>query len=306
MTTFFVAHAYTDAGALRQLLGSPLPDGAVARVFPPVTVSADQRVSDDLIAAIRASDGLVYLRTKVSTASFWVAFERNYALRLGKPVYAFAPGIGTLVRDEGPAVDPAVAVTWNLAVSPDSFAVRDVALQLAERHGFDILGDKWQRLDNDFRQMMDSPDGLRAKIDEGGIVLLFLSNESICGGWHDYADPFAFQRAKKDFETPIGETARRFALLPKQRILNVWLDEPDTSRIEVALGGFRSPDWDPNVAYIRGALGETNKCIVRARGTLMPNQIDNLMVRTFYLATDVDPRFRHRLAQWPEHVRVQS
>lgn len=172
MDTLFVAHACADTLPLQRLLAQPLPGGARARIFPPITVGAHQRVSDDLIAAIRASDGLIYLRTEASLASLWVVFERNFALRIGKPVYAFAPEDATFTIDEGPAIDPTVAVTWNMAVESDSFAVRNIALDLLDRHRFNILGDKWARLDNDFRQMMDSPEGLAAKLDGGGVVLL--------------------------------------------------------------------------------------------------------------------------------------
>jgi len=67
-----------------------LPDGVMPFIFPPITVKPDEFVSNSLLTAIRACDGLIYLEGGYSEQSFWVALERDYGLRLGKPVFAFS------------------------------------------------------------------------------------------------------------------------------------------------------------------------------------------------------------------------
>lgn len=55
-------------------------------------------VSNSLIEEILDNDALIYLEGGSSDHSFWVAFERDYALRAGKPVFAFDPQTKTFRR----------------------------------------------------------------------------------------------------------------------------------------------------------------------------------------------------------------
>jgi hypothetical protein len=301
--TLFIAHSYGDVAALERLKQCKLPMRASPRIFPPIVVSPDQRVSDDLMGAIRSDDGLVYLRTERSLNSFWVAFERNYALKLKKPVYAFDPERSKFERDRAAAIDPIVAVNWNLAIEHDSLAVRDIAEHLFRKHTFEIRGDKWQRLDNDFRQMLDHPEGLRSKIEKGGVILLFLSNESVDGGFHDYVDPFTRDRANKDCETPIGYTNARFAELPSDRTLFIWLDSPDIPRLEAKIAAYGRQTWGAYVDVIRAALSQGKKCVVRENGEMNWNRVDDIMVRTFHLAYSTSPVFREEVQ--PDNSRFR-
>jgi hypothetical protein len=70
-------------------------------------------VSNHLIETILSCDGLIYLRGGASADSFWVAFERDYAIRAGKRVFSFDPMSGMLVRDRSKALDLAVFPIWG-------------------------------------------------------------------------------------------------------------------------------------------------------------------------------------------------
>jgi hypothetical protein len=86
----FISHSYKDID-LRERLVAKLPKTVEPFLFPPITVSPDEMVSNDLITAILDCDGLIYLNGGHSASSFWVALERDYALRSGKPVFAADP-----------------------------------------------------------------------------------------------------------------------------------------------------------------------------------------------------------------------
>jgi hypothetical protein len=311
----FIAHWYKDP-ARDLCLRRRLPGRREPFIFPPIEASPGVAVSDGLMEAIEACEALVYLDTRESLATFWVGFERNYAARLGKPIYAFRPGRRwfPFKRDNHPAMDPVTSVMFNLQVDEDRTSIQSILERIWEKHRFDFRGVGWRRLDNEPRQMLDSIEDMSTKIANGGIVLLFLSNASICAPYHDYADPFAYQRAKKDLETPIGLTARKFASIPPDRMQVVWLDEPDRPRIEAALARFDPDVWQGYLRVVRAAIDEPRTCVAwQTSGALNRNALDDVLVRTFWLARQADPvlaaDFRARLVErprepqreWPAH-----
>ncbi len=298
----FVSHSYGDEAALAACMKSTLPGRMRGFVFPAIAVTPLDPVSDRLIAAIRDCEGFIYLDTPRSRGSFWVGFERNVAARLGKAVHAFRPNrpLFKFVRDRRPAVDPVVAVLFNMCVAADLARIQVVRDKVWDRYRFEIRGDKWRRLDNDERQMLDSIDGLRDKYAAGGVTVLFLSNVSITGGYHDYADPYTFRRAQKDMEAPIGHTAEKFAAINPKRTVFVWLEQPDTASIERSLTHFDEVAWRPYVRVIRHALAEERKLVAfQADGSIDLSHLDNMLARCFATAIDSDARvaaeFRHTL-----------
>lgn len=94
----FISHSYKDSDARQRLLAQ-LPRDVEPFVFPPITVPPEKMVSPWLLDAIRSCAGLIYLKGRASADSFWVALERDYALRQGKPVFAFDPANGSLTPD---------------------------------------------------------------------------------------------------------------------------------------------------------------------------------------------------------------
>ncbi len=86
----FVSYSYDDIEA-HQALIEALPKHIKPHSFPEIKVAPDELVSNRLIDAILKQDALIYLEGGFSAKSFWVAFERDFALRAGKKVYAFDP-----------------------------------------------------------------------------------------------------------------------------------------------------------------------------------------------------------------------
>lgn len=298
MRSVFISHAYNDDEALQRLLGCVLPNEADPIVFPAIQVRPTERVSDELMQSIRSCDGLVYLNTKQSKDSFWVLFERNYALRLGKPVYAFNPRRRLFRQDRAAHVDPIVAVNWNNWIVRDAGIVRDVALHLNDLHKFDIRGDKYKLLDNEQRQMVDSIDGVEQKMKNGGVGLLFMSNDAICATMHDYADPFTYRRAIKDAEDiPIGYTEKRFGVLDTSRCLYIWLDEPDDDRISKVLNGSNRDAWKHYVKVVQTGFEQPNKLIISDGNSINWNRVDDIMIQAFALAFETGGTFKKRLSR---------
>lgn len=299
----FISHKYGDP-ALAACRRARLPRGAAPFVFKQIDADPSVAVTSHLIEAIQACESLVYLDTSMSLSSFWVGFERTYAARLGKPVYAFRRRrIGPSIRpDHAPAIDPLVSVLTNLAVPADNERIQIVRESVWERHRFEFRGDQWRRLDNEPRQMLDSIDGRAEKFARGGIALLFLSNASITDGFFDFVDPFTAHRANLDCETPIGHTEAVFAALPPERTLTIWLDEPDPPRIEAALARLDATRWAGYVRVVRHALAHPRPCVAfQANGDLHRQNLDDMIVRAYWAALQVDASlanaFRGRLAE---------
>lgn len=103
----FISHSYKDAGSRERLL-KLLPRSVEPFIFPPIVVSPEKMVSDNLLDAIRDCDGLIYLLGGASSESFWVALERDYALRVGKCVFAFDSQTNQLREDKSPPLDLSV------------------------------------------------------------------------------------------------------------------------------------------------------------------------------------------------------
>src|SRR5262249_21001337 len=97
----FISHAYADEESLKELL-LQLPEYVSPLVFPAIEVRPDQRVSDDLIEAILDCPGLIYLESEKSSKSFWVNFEKDYALRARRRVYGYDAASHRLTRDSSP------------------------------------------------------------------------------------------------------------------------------------------------------------------------------------------------------------
>ena len=130
----FISHAYADAAA-RDTLIKRLPSGVTPFVFPPITVKPEEFVSDPLIDAVINCEGLIYLRGGASDRSFWVALERDYALRAGKKVFAFDMATGELTRDTGSPLDLAAFASYQ---HRDAGRVRQIVDFLNQKRHFDM------------------------------------------------------------------------------------------------------------------------------------------------------------------------
>lgn len=169
----FISHAYADAAA-RDALIDRLPGGVTPFVFPPITVRPEEFVSGPLIDAVLDCDGLIYLRGGASDRSFWVALERDYAVRAGKQVFAFDTTRCELTRDMGSPLDLAAFASYHRR---DSDQVRRIADFLNRKRHFDMwldatdlaAGSNWQQ---------ETSASLSERLARGGYAVVFWSRSA--------------------------------------------------------------------------------------------------------------------------------
>jgi hypothetical protein len=174
----FVSHAYADAAA-RDTLIRRLPKGVTPFVFPPITVKPEEFVSDPLIDAVLACDGLVYLRGGASNRSFWVALERDYALRAGKPVFQFDSATGVLTRDSGSPLDLAAFASYH---RQDADQVRRIADFLNDKRHFDMWLDVADLTPGSNVERAVST-SLSERLSRGGYAVVFWSRAASESNW---------------------------------------------------------------------------------------------------------------------------
>jgi hypothetical protein len=133
----FISHAYSDSEVCNRLIAK-LGHRTKPILYPPITVPPNQLVSTPLIDALVSCDGLIYLSGGQSDRSFWVAFERDYALRLQKPVFSADPVTLEVTRCVDPPLDLAAFASYSRT---DRNRVRDVCDFLKRERNFDVWVD---------------------------------------------------------------------------------------------------------------------------------------------------------------------
>ncbi len=130
----FVSHSYRDDPVLASLR-KILPPHVELTTFPWEGPDADQAVSNSIVPKILECDALIYLMGGFSKGSSWVRFERDFALRAKKRVFAYDPKRGHLLRDN----DNPVELRVQVLVSPEQEKHARVMLQwMREQRHFDI------------------------------------------------------------------------------------------------------------------------------------------------------------------------
>jgi len=130
----FLSHSYRDTAALAPLQKF-LPTHVERVIFPREEPQADRAVSDGIVPKILHCGALIYLTGGFSKGSHWVHFERDFALRAKKHVYAFDPKRRRLLRDSGDPVELRVQVL--VSTEQETRARTMLAWMRKERH-FDI------------------------------------------------------------------------------------------------------------------------------------------------------------------------
>jgi hypothetical protein len=168
----FISHSYADSGAVDSLRRM-LPRDVEPFIFPPINVSPDQRVSDDLVREILRCDELVYLTSADSASSFWVSFERHFALRAGLKVFAFDPRKRKLRPHRGKL--PTLPVyPWYLRKTRET--VDEIARFMKHERYFDLFLDAEDlQPGSDFRQSIQ--DAIVSRLDKGGYCIAFVSED---------------------------------------------------------------------------------------------------------------------------------
>jgi len=166
--TCFISHAYRDS--VDELIKT-LPNGVEARTFPPIIVTPAELVSNTLVTRVLSCDGLIYLDGGWSARSFWVAFERDYALRAGKAVFSASMHDYKISRHTGKPLDLAVFSSYHRKDRPRVARICDFLR--SERH-FDIWMDSEQIAGGDnFATKIEG--GIRGCLERGGYVVVFWS-----------------------------------------------------------------------------------------------------------------------------------
>lgn len=68
---YFISHSYRDA-TVRDAMLHKLPEGVIPYIFPPIDVTPMEFVSNSLIGAILACDGMIYMNEGASARSLSV------------------------------------------------------------------------------------------------------------------------------------------------------------------------------------------------------------------------------------------
>jgi hypothetical protein len=130
--TCFVSHAYDDELALARLKASLSP-AVTLRVFPRLELGGSSPpVSLEIERAIAECDSLIHLATATAVTRGWLAVERDFALRLGKPIYRFFPGDATFARDRARPLD----IRLRIGMGPEVAAVVDPLIELLRKRHF--------------------------------------------------------------------------------------------------------------------------------------------------------------------------
>jgi hypothetical protein len=248
----FVSHSYQDAEALAALLAT-LPPSVEPFLFPAITVTPDRMVSNDLIRALLECPGVIYLKGGKSNQSFWVAFERDYALRAGKPVFAFDPESRTLRRD--------TSAPLHLPVFPsfcddDSLVVAQALEIMRGERFFDMFDPTCLASAGVFQRTLNS--ALDTRLDQGGYVVLFLSHHSAGSYWIR-----AETRRGTNFLAADGGL----------RVIPVWLGHPEDSLAEEPPPGWPADHPYAPLRLSQGPYGSG----------LNMNRVDDLIVRLYWL-----------------------
>lgn len=169
----FISHSYQDAEARKRLL-KLLPAQVRPIIFPPIMVSPEQLVSNELVQTILRCDGLIYLQGGASEESFWVAFERDYALRAGKEVFAFDPATGELRQDRSAPLHLPIFASYS---RKDEHHVRQIVDYMKTERYFDIWSDLEELTGGtDWQNALEK--GLLGQLEAGGYVVVFWSEAS--------------------------------------------------------------------------------------------------------------------------------
>lgn len=263
---YFISHAYADQDALSGLV-TGLPDWIEPRIFPPIEVPPEAAVSNSLVSAITACDGLIYLASAASRASFWVNFERRFARRLDMAVYAFDATSRSLARDRAAAA-ATVAPLWNRSLWRDHATAVDVCRWLREHRN--VGTGEYVEWSEEVRYG-ESVGSLRAKVSRDAPVVLFVSNDACRHTW-----PF-------DDADYIAESASGGDGVPAEAV--AWLEPPDLGAIERAFAALG--DLPANRGFRKAVLASVQSdhtLVLAERGQINWNRVDDLLIRIEHMA----------------------
>ena len=174
----FVSYAYDDRAGLQRLKDLALTDTEL-RPFAPIAVSPSEMVSNELLSAINACPSFIFINTPASRASRWVTLETDYARRIGKFVFSFAPETRELKHDIAKAMDLPVFPSYS---RDDRRQVQEVLSFMKTERYFDVFMENEAILPgSDFADSLSG--GLRGRLERGGYALLFSTTATARSEW---------------------------------------------------------------------------------------------------------------------------
>jgi hypothetical protein len=240
---YFISHAYADH-PLIPALTARLPASARPVVFPPIEVAPDQRVSDDIIKAIEKCRGLIRLGGDASARSFWVAFERDYALRRKKEVFDFDVSTGAFHADQS---QPPKLPIYASCKRQDQPKVKHLQEWLEANRSFSFFNNDFELMAGDVL-LEHVQGGIADTLVAGGCAVVFLSETSIGSPWMEHEATTAMKQRP-------------------DHVLLAWLTDP-------APLAARLPDMYRDTS---------NAVVLMKEGAWDWNRVDDLIVRAFYL-----------------------
>ncbi len=168
---YFISHSYKDA-AVRDSFLKTLPPQVTPYIFPPISVSPLEFVSSTLIGAILACDALIYLNEGFSSRSFWVAFERDYALRAGKPVFSYTPSTGIFAEHTDPPLDLAIFPSFSHEQRNEVGPILEFMRK--QRHFEPWIDTEQIRPMDNWRQVLE--EGMQLIFNRGGYIVIFMGS----------------------------------------------------------------------------------------------------------------------------------
>jgi TIR domain len=176
----FISHSYKDS-AIRQQLIDSLPKEVQPIVFPSITARPSQMISRNLISTILRCDGLIYLEGGYSQASFWVAFERDFALRARKKVFAFTPQTSHLRLDTSAPLHLPIFLCHS-GTDKDYTRIERILRFMRVGRFFDIWLDQVEIGVND-TWWFALLENIQKCLHSGGYLLVFWSADAARSGW---------------------------------------------------------------------------------------------------------------------------
>jgi hypothetical protein len=168
---YFVTHSHNDEEAYALLIKKLRNRGMEPFEFPPIKSHPENMDCTSLIEAILDHIALVYIQNEYSDHTFWVAFQRDYALRAHKQVYSFDPVAFKIDKSRVPPLKLPIFPSYY---SLDKDRLHDLFTFMRNRH-------------IDLNSLITIPDSSKKSFTEsfnavvrnGGYYLIFISSKTL-------------------------------------------------------------------------------------------------------------------------------
>lgn len=272
----FVSHSYKDAAAVKDLRNM-LPDNVEIVVFPRSDPDPEKAVSEAIVPKILDCPGLIYVMANASRDSFWVSFERDYALRSNRDVFAYFPKTHRIQRDRSAPLPLNVTVVYHR--TDEERVDRLLSWMEMERH-FTIAPD---RLRSDLGGFTgDIVLTMEYLLINGGVVLWLMGPKNVLIAQSFY-DP-EFLKYLDAYGSEVWQEEGH--PLPKYDPDFGWLEEPGNAYKHIfdvfaRIDAEFPADWTLGSHEVRPDFALLDLYEGREDGTFNWNRVDDLIIRIY-------------------------